>query len=261
MIIGVLISVVQALEQEKYHLKRKMEVLEEEYQQQVVELHRDIHSVKKGLEKQARKRKTVDYQSTETIRQMTEENQSLTIQVKQSGEKERQLVSHKLSINTQFVVKKTNMQAHVNNMEELNKKITDIGQAKATLENQIEALMKEITSMTKAVEHSSNKIRQMIRKTKSQENTYTNFEVECDKFRSANQYLLTRLEKVSSLEGSETKPENLLLEIKSLGSEYKEINPKFEDLIGNHCSDIEIVVDDEPYDKDRELEDLRDEVN
>jgi chromosome segregation ATPase len=151
--------------------------------------------------------------------------------VKQSGEKERQLVSHKLSINTQFVVKKTNMQEHFNSMEDLNKKIMDIGQAKATLENQIEALMKEITSMTNAVEHSANKIRQMIRKTKSQENTYTNFEVECDKLRSANQYLFARLEKVSSLEGSENRRENLLLEIKSLGSECKEINHTHEDLL------------------------------
>ena len=233
-------------------------MLEEEYQQQVVELHADIHSVKKALEKQARKSTTIDYQSSETISRMTEENQSLTIKGKQSGEKERQLVSHKLSINTQFVVKKTNMQEHFNNMEDLNKKITDIGQAKATLENQIEALMKEITSMTKAVEHSANKIRQMIRKTKSQENTYTNFEVECDKFRSTNQYLLARLEKVSSLEGSETRPKNLLHEIKSLGSDYKEINPTIEDLTENHCSDIEIVVDDEPYEVDKELEDLRD---
>ena len=152
------------------------------------------------------------------------------------------------------------MQEHFNNMEDLNKKITDIGQAKATLENQIEALMKEITSMTKAVEHSANKIRQMIRKTKNQENMYTNFEVECDKLRSANQYLLARLEKVSSLEGSETEPENLLLEIKSLDSEYKETNPIHEDFIQDNCSDIKIVVDDEPYEVDKELEDLRDEV-
>ena len=236
-----------------------MEVLEEEYQQQVVELHADIHTVKKALDKQTRKGKVIDSQSSETIREMTEENQRLTIQVKQSGEKERQLVNHKNSINTQFVVKKTNMQVHFNNMEDLSKKISDIGLTKATLENQIEALMKEITSMTKAVEHSANKIRQMLRKTKSQENTFDNLHTECDKLRSANQHLLARAEKTSSSEGQAiSKPENLLLEITSLSSENKEI--RYEKSIENNYSGITIVVDEEPYEVEKEIEDLRDEV-
>ena len=104
-------------------MRRKIEILEEEYEQQVVELHADIHTVKKALDKQTRKGKNIDSQNSETIREMTEENQRLTVQVKQSGEKERELVNRKNSINTQFVVKKTNMQEHFNNMEDLNKKI------------------------------------------------------------------------------------------------------------------------------------------
>ena len=63
-----------------------MEVLEEEYQQQVVELHADIASVKKALEKQARKRKNIESQSSETIKEMTEDNQRVTLLVNQSGE-------------------------------------------------------------------------------------------------------------------------------------------------------------------------------
>jgi len=251
----------EVLEQEKYHLRRKMEVLEEEYQQQVVELHADIASVKKALEKQARKRKNIESQSSETIREMTEDNQRLTLLVKQSGEKERQLVSRKNSINTQFVVKKTNMQEHFNNMEDLNKQISDISQAKAALEDQIEAVMKEITSMTKAVEHSANKIRQMIRKTKSQENSLSNYEGECEKLKSTNQFLLARLEKVSSSEGSViSRPENLLIEINSLDPEHKEVSFGHEMLIENNCAGIEIVVDEEPYEVEKEIEDLREEV-
>ena len=227
----------------------------------MVELHADIHTVKKALDKQTRKGKNIDSQSSETIREMTEENQRLTMQVKQSGEKERQLVNCKNSINTQFVVKKTNMQEHFNNMEDLSKKISDIGLAKATLENQIEALIKEITSMTKAVEHSANKIRQMLRKTKNQENTQDNLETECDQLRSANQHLLARLEKVSSSEGPELRrPENLLLEISSLTSENKEISPRDEDSNEHNYSGITIVVDEEPYEVEKEIEDLRDEV-
>ena len=53
-------------------------------------------------------------------------------------------------------------------MEELNKKIKDIGQINLTLDYQMEDLMKEITSMTKAVEHFASKIRQIIQKIKCQ---------------------------------------------------------------------------------------------
>ena len=253
---------VQALEQEKYHLRRQLEVLEDEYQQQAVELQADIHNVKKTLEKQARKRKNFDEQSSNTIRQMTEENQKLTMEVKQSGETEKQLVGHKLSIKTQFAVKKSNMQEHFNNMEELNKKISHIVLAKRTLEKQMEVLVKEINSMTQTVEHSSNKIRQMERKTKNQENAYRNYEKESDKLRSANQHLLGNLEKVSRSEGSEiNRPINLQYEIDSLVSEYKEINDyRDKENLDNHCEDFEIEVDEETYEVDKELEDLRNEV-
>merc|ERR1712106_1032796 len=115
--------------------------------------------------------------------------------------------------------------------------------------------------MTKAVEHSANKIQQMLRRTKNQENTQENLETECDKLRSANQHLLARLEKVSSSEEPELRrPENLMHEISSLTSENKEIRPRDEKSMENNCSGITIVVDEEPYEVEKEIEDLRDEV-
>jgi len=251
----------EVLEQEKYHLRRQLEVLEDEYQQQVLELQADIHSVKKALERQSRKGKIYDRQSSDTVRQLTEENQRLTMQVKKSGETEKKLVSHKISINTQFVVKKTNMQEHFNNMEELNKKISEIVLAKVTLEKQTEAMTKELNSMTRSVEHSANKIRQMERKTKGQENTLRNYEKDCEKLRSANQYLLGKLEKVSRSEESETsQPSNLLDEIECSGLNNEEIpNHGDKETIDEVCEAFETEGNDEQY-VDEELEDLRDEV-
>ena len=42
--------------------------------------------VKRALEKQERRRKSFDSQSSETVRQMTEENQKLTLEVKKARE-------------------------------------------------------------------------------------------------------------------------------------------------------------------------------
>eukprot|EP00092_Neocalanus_flemingeri_P002948 GFUD01003153.1.p1 GENE.GFUD01003153.1~~GFUD01003153.1.p1 ORF type:complete len:587 (+),score=243.74 GFUD01003153.1:263-2023(+) len=252
----------EVLEQEKYLLRRQLEVLEDEYQQQVQDLKADIHSVKRGLEKQARKRRNYDKQSSDTISQMTEENQRLTMQVKQSGEKEKKLVSHKISVNTQFVVKKTSMQEHFNNMEGLNKKISEIVLAKVTLEKQIIILKKEIDNMTCSVEHSANKIRQMERKTKTQENTLRNCEKDCEKLRSANDYLLGRLEKTPGAEGSEiNEPTNLLLEIECSVPDYEEINDhKDKEVIDEHFEEIDMESDEEICEVDTELEDLGNEV-
>ena len=234
-------------------------MLEEEYQQQLMELQGDIKSIKKALDKQARKRKNFDNSSSDTIRQMTEENQRLTMLVKQSGEKEKELISRKLTINTQVAVKNTNMQEHFNKMEELNKEICDIGTAKSALEKQIEAITKEISSMTKAVEHSANKVRQMVRKTKNQENIHLNHEAECEKLRSANQQLLARLEKALSMDESElTKPESLLLEIKTFDSTYQE--NKVQNSNENDGNQEETAMDYETEEVEKEMEDLRDEV-
>ena len=241
----------QALEQDKYLLRRKLEKLDDEYQQEVLELQGDIHSVRKALEKQAKKNKNYERRSSETIRHLTEENQRLTLQVKQSRETEKLLVNNKLTVNNDFVVKNVNMQEHVNIMEELNKKISEIVLAKLALEKQTEDLIKEINCLTCSMEHSANKVRQMERKTSSQENTLRSYERDCEQLRSANQYLLEKLDKVSNWEDiSVNKPKSLLLEIKSSGTDNTEGSGEISyDRRENNI-----------FETEKELEDLKNEV-
>ena len=131
------LSLSQVLEQEKYQLRGKFELLEEEYQQQMVELLGDMNYIKRSIKEQAQRRKNFERQSSNTIQQLTEENQRLSAHVKRLGEREKHLVSHRQAINTEIFRKKTNMQEHFINMENLNKRISQILLEKVKLEKQI----------------------------------------------------------------------------------------------------------------------------
>jgi coiled-coil domain-containing protein 64 len=204
----------EVLEQEKYQLRRKLELLEDDYQQQFFELNRDMSSIRRYLDKQAQRRKDFERQSSNTIQQLTEENQRLSTHVKRVGEKEKHLVSHRQAINTDIALKKTSMQKHLNSMEKHNKRISQLVLDNIMIEKQIKVLTKEIGSMTLAVEHSANKIWHMERKTTNQEKVNRNYEKDREKLRSTNQYLSERLKKVSRYKKQESKQAtNLLLEI------------------------------------------------
>ena len=237
-------------------------MLEEEYEQQVVELNWEISSAKKSIEKQTRRKNSFEQQSNETIRQLTEENQMLSRQVKQAGKKEKHLVSTRQAINTEITGKKTNMQEHINNIDNLSKKISGIGLEKLLMEKQIEDLVKEINNLTLAGEHSSYKLRQLERKTINQLNTYRKQEANCEKLRSANQHLSERLGNVSTSNHLEiNKPTNLQLELESCNPDnigitnYGESEMTCEDY--EECS---IKSDGEIGEKDSELDDLRSEL-
>ena len=193
---------------------------------------------------------------------MTEENQRLSADVKRVGEKERHLVSHKQAISTEIVGKKTSMQEHFNNMERLNKRISQIVLDKVMLEKQIEVLTKEIKSTTFAVEHSATKIEHMETETTNQERAFRTYRIDCDKLRSTNQYLSERLEKVSrSKEPEINQPTNLLLEIERSVPDYKNIiETKDNATVDESCEDIDIESDEEICELDTELDDLKNEV-
>ena len=250
----ILFSIPQVLEQEKYQLRRQLEVLEDEYQQEVSQLHDDINSVKKALERHSTKKKIADKRSSDMIDQLREKNQMMNLQVKKFGEKGKQLLIHKESVDTQIVVKMTNMQQHSKNIEGLNKKISEIVLAKVMLEKEINVLTNDIDSITQHVDISANKIRQMERKITNQGNTLKSSEKDCEKLRSSNQSLSSRLEKVNPYNSEIVKQTNLMLEIERSVPNYKES-------IGYKDSDDSESDDDEDLsEKDIELDDLKSEV-
>ena len=72
----------QELEQEKYHLRRRLEGVEEEYELKVSELQGDISSLRGLLQQTEVNTRAAEREKSLLITQLTEQNQRLTSQLK-----------------------------------------------------------------------------------------------------------------------------------------------------------------------------------
>lgn len=72
----------QELEQEKYHLRRRLEGVEEEYDLKVNELTTDISSLRGLLQQTETHNRQAEREKSLLITQLTEQNQRLTSQLK-----------------------------------------------------------------------------------------------------------------------------------------------------------------------------------
>ena len=75
------------MEQEKYHLRRRLEVAEEEYELKVSELQTDIQSLRALLDQNENSQRQAEREKSLLITQLTEQNQRLTSQLKDVSSK------------------------------------------------------------------------------------------------------------------------------------------------------------------------------
>ena len=75
-------NVSQELEQEKYHLRRRLEVVEEEYELKVTEFQTDITGLRSVLQQTETNNRQAEREKSLLITQLSEQNQRLTTQLK-----------------------------------------------------------------------------------------------------------------------------------------------------------------------------------
>ena len=75
-------NVSQELEQEKYHLRRRLEVVEEEYELKVTEFQTDIAGLRSVLQQTETNNRQAEREKSLLITQLSEQNQRLTTQLK-----------------------------------------------------------------------------------------------------------------------------------------------------------------------------------
>jgi len=73
----------QELEQEKYHLRRRLETAQEEYEQKVAELQQDVNALQAQLSEHANSQRQTEKEKSLLITTLTEQNQRLTTQLKE----------------------------------------------------------------------------------------------------------------------------------------------------------------------------------
>ena len=71
------------MEQEKYHLRRRLQAAEEEYDLRVNDLQADITSLRKSLEEASTAQRQSEKEKSLLITNLTEQNQRLTTQLRE----------------------------------------------------------------------------------------------------------------------------------------------------------------------------------
>merc|ERR1712106_1015967 len=148
----------EELEQEKYHLRRRLEVAEEEYELKVSELQNNIQSLRALLDQNENSQRQAEREKSLLITQLTEQNQRLTSQLKDSSKTEESLTCELQSMRDQVNHKKTSMSEHVTHLETLRDEITIMTERKLDLERRIEALYAERDGLSSTLDESADRI-------------------------------------------------------------------------------------------------------
>lgn len=186
----------EELEQEKYHLRRRLEVAEEEYELKVSELQTDIQSLRALLDQNENSQRQAEREKSLLITQLTEQNQRLTSQLKDSSKTEESLTCELQSMRDQVNHKKTSMSEHVTHLETLRDEITIMTERKLDLERRIEALYAERDGLSSTLDESADRIVMLEKESREQDSMIRNSKKEIDELKATNSALTDRLDSI-----------------------------------------------------------------
>jgi len=186
----------EELEQEKYHLRRRLEVAEEEYELKVSELHGDITSLRSLLDQTENSQRSAEKEKSLLITQLTEQNQRLTSQLKDSSKIEESLTCELQSMRDQVNHKKTSMTEHVTHLETLRDEITIMTERKLDLERRIEALYAERDGLSTTLDESADRIVMLEKEGREQDSMIRNSKKEISELKATNSALTDRLDSI-----------------------------------------------------------------
>jgi len=186
----------EELEQEKYHLRRRLEVAEEEYELKVSELHTDITNLRSLIEKTESSQRQTEKEKSLLITQLTEQNQRLTSQLKDSSKMEESLTCELQSMRDQVNNKKTSMTEHVTHLETLRDEINIMTERKIDLERRIEMLYAERDGLSSTLDESADRIVMLEKEAREQDSMIRNSKKEIDELKATNSALTDRLDSI-----------------------------------------------------------------
>jgi len=186
----------EELEQEKYHLRRRLEGVEEEYDLKVSELQTDISGLRNILQQTEVNQRQAEREKSLLITQLTEQNQRLTSQLKDSSRTEESLTVELQTMRDQVYNKKTSMTDHVQILETLREEITIMTERKLDLERRIEALYAEREGLSTTLDESADRIVMLEKEARERDCLIRNIKKETDELKSQNMALNDRLDSV-----------------------------------------------------------------
>jgi len=184
----------EALEQEKYLLRKKLESAEEEYDIRVAELQADINNLRQILQDTEKGNRLQEKEKSGLITQLTEQNQRLTQQLKDSTRVEESLTCELQALRDQVNFKKSSMTEHVTHLETLREEINIMMEKKLDLERRIESLYAERDGLSSTLDESADRIVMLEKEAREQDSIIRTSRKEIDELKTTNLSLSDRLD-------------------------------------------------------------------
>jgi len=184
----------ESLEQEKYLLRKKLDSATEEYDLRVGELQSDIANLRQILQDTEKGNRLQEKEKSLLISQLTEQNQRLTHQLKESTKVEESLTCELQTMRDMVNNKKNSMSEHVTHLETLREEINIMQEKKLDLERRIEHLYSERDGLSSTLDESADRIVMLEREAREQDNILRTSRKEIDELKSTNSSLADRLD-------------------------------------------------------------------
>lgn len=212
----------EELEQEKYHLKRRLESAQEEYELRVGELQADLQRLQASLDEHGNTQRQSEREKSLLISTLSEQNQRLTAQLKEGSKNEEALTSELQALKDQVNSKRSSMNEHVTHLDSLREEINIMMGRKMELERRIELLQGEREGLSSTLDESADRIIMLEKQAREQDSIIRANEKAMDELHSTNFALSDRLESVyrsMSLSPNQTGNMSLLNEMEISDSE------------------------------------------
>ncbi|XP_058116356.1 bicaudal D-related protein homolog [Anopheles ziemanni] len=189
---------VENLEQEKYILKRQLEISSSENEAVILELQADIKQFRQKLEAQEQIMRQMEREKNMLIEELTAQNTRLSNELQKSNATEMQLSAQLQEIKEQCNRRTLSIQDHVNSLESLKNELRMILDKKNELESRLHMTTNERENLSIALNEASERIHILERSTKEQDTKYQMTVQTLDRLERENGTLSERLESFDS---------------------------------------------------------------
>ncbi|XP_054284541.1 bicaudal D-related protein homolog [Macrosteles quadrilineatus] len=176
----------EVIEQDRHLLRRKLVSSQAEYDTRIIELQADIRELQRSLEKTEHDLKATEKEKTLFISELTEQNQRLTTQIKESSKTEEQLTLQLQGLRDQWNMRKSSLQDHQSSLEVLKDEIYLMSEKKGELERRLQNVVSQRDSLSSALDEATDRIMMLEKTTREQELELLANQRELEELRSEN---------------------------------------------------------------------------
>ncbi|XP_063929660.1 bicaudal D-related protein homolog isoform X1 [Zophobas morio] len=162
----------EAVEQDRHLLKRKLANKESEFEGRILELQNDITELSNKLASKESILKQWDREKSTLVAELNAQNARLTVQLKEAATVESQLQQQIECLKEECSLGKTNLHEHMNSVEGLRDELDLVSEKNKELERRLHLAAAERDSLANALEEASDRILLLERHAREQDLRY-----------------------------------------------------------------------------------------